>query len=495
MTMTDEARTWLNSRGIGDQVLARWPVVGATVPFGDTGYEHQAVVFNYVRDGERVNWKARAIDGKHFTQQIKGEQRFWNLDTVLAGPKDMVYITEGEMDALSLAEAGIADDQILCVPLGGPPKASESPEDARRYSYVFDALDEGLREVERFVLCTDNDNPGRYLKHDLVAILGGHVCSHVEFEGGCKDANDVLNASGPESLRMFLQSQQKEWPVVGLYVLDDLPEPPKLELWLPGFPEWENKIRLAPTTLSILTGRPGHGKTHIAQQIWFNIARQYDIAVALFSAETPAKPYARRNLRQFFHTKLERDMSEDEIKAADDWIRDHFVFIQHPNLRPTFPWLMDTIEAAVHRYGCRAAIVDPWNKLEADFNYREMNETQWIGNCLDEMLDAARGLDVHLQVLAHPAKPDSQSRKSAPDLYSISGSAHWANRADQGFCIHRDKVVGEDGKRQTDATFFHLKARFEELGWPCRVGVRLNLDSGRYYSTDFKTGTQKATAQ
>ena len=31
-------------------------------------------------------------------------------------------------------------------------------------------------------------------------------------------------------------------------------------LWKPGFPEWERKIMLAPRTLSVVTGHPGHGK-------------------------------------------------------------------------------------------------------------------------------------------------------------------------------------------------------------------------------------------
>ena len=39
-------------------------------------------------------------------------------------------------------------------------------------------------------------------------------------------------------------------------------------LWKPGFPEWERKIMLAPRTLSVVIGHPGHGKIVPWTQIW-----------------------------------------------------------------------------------------------------------------------------------------------------------------------------------------------------------------------------------
>ncbi len=59
----------------------------------------------------------------------------------------------------------------------------------------------------------------------------------------------------------------------GVYGLRDIPEPPALEIWQPGFSEWEIKLAFAPTTLSIVTGHPGHGKTILSTQVWYQIAR------------------------------------------------------------------------------------------------------------------------------------------------------------------------------------------------------------------------------
>jgi twinkle protein len=483
--MDAEILQWATSRGLSENVLSRMRVEGGAAQFGHE--TPKAIVFGYYRDGNRVNYKARRIDTKAYKQEKGGEQRFYNLDKVLDGVKDTVWITEGEMDALSIVECGIAaDNGVLSVPTGAPADASDEPGDMKKYQYVLDALEGGLSEVSRFVIATDNDSPGRALRSDLVALLGAAKCWFVDFPEGVKDANEALVQWGAEDLKAFLTDGQQEWPIEGIYTLDQVPEPPKLELWEPGFPEWESRVKLAARTLSVFTGIPGHGKTHFSQQIWFNIARKYGIRVALLSAETGIKPHVRKNLRQFYFSKAEFQLTDEEKREADEWISQHFVFVNHPNARPTFPWLCEMIEAAHARHGCRAFVCDPWNKLESNYDRRKQSETQWIGECLDDLLDLTRSLDMHIQIVAHPAKPtDPQARNRAPDLYSISGSAHWSNRVDQGFSISRPKLVDEDGNRSTGCEFYHLKTRFEELGWPCKLPMRLD-DNKCFRSSEYE---------
>ncbi len=471
-------RRFLTSRGINEQTWRRWHVAFDWAVF--EGQRRPAVQFRYLRGEHVVNWKARAVDTKLFTQMKGGEACFWNLDRVLASPMDEVFVVEGEMDALSLAEAGVPDVAILSVPNGAPAEAAANAADSRRYEHALAALEAGLKKAKRVILCVDNDAPGRALRADLVSIFGPAKCWTVDWPSNVKDANDALMQWGPEDLNRYVHDAQKPWPIAGLYTLSEIPEAAPLTLWEPEFVEWKGKLRLAPTMVSVMTGYPGHGKTAFSQQLWFGIAKRYNLRIALFSAETPAKPHVRRALRQYYHGFNEWILTPEQIAEADEWIDDRFVFIMHPNARPTFPWLMDMTEAAVHRYGCRAVVIDPWNKLEADFDPGEKTETQWIGDCLDQMLDAARALDVHIQVLAHPAKPPSERRKLPPDLYSISGSQHWNNRVDQGFCIHRPKIVDGRGERCTQANLLHLKARFADLGWPCKLSMQFNLSTGRY---------------
>lgn len=488
--MDKEILEWAKGRGIHETTLARMRVEGGAAQFGPEKF--MSIVFGYYKDGERVNYKARSLEGKRFKQQKGGEQRFYNLDKVLDGVKDTVWIVEGELDALTLVEAGVCADSGVLGALGAPSEESDNPAEMKKYQYVLDALDQGLSEVSRFVIVTDNDEPGRALRSDLVALLGPAKCWFVDFPEGVKDANEALTKWGGGDLRIYLIDGQQEWPIEGIYTLDQVPEPPKLELWNPGFMEWDNRVKLAARNLSVFTGIPGHGKTHFAQQIWFNIAQEYGVKVALLSAETGIKPHVRRNLRQFYHGKKEFELSDAQKAEADGWVAEHFVFVAHPNARPNFNWLCDMVEVAHARHGCRAFVCDPWNKLESNFDRRAKTETQWIGECLDDLMDLTRSLDMHIQIIAHPAKPtDPKTRGKAVDLYSIHGSANWSNRVDQGFSILRPNIVEDDGSKATGCEFYHLKARFEELGWPCKLPMRL-ADNGCFKSTEFENSAQVA---
>jgi twinkle protein len=442
----------------------------------------ETICFPYRRGDRLVNTKYRAIDEKKFRMQEAGELRFFNLNAVLRGGSKDVWIFEGEIDALSAFEAGIPQSKILSVPNGAPANASDAPAEQDRYRFVLAGLEEGLGAVEKFILATDNDGPGRALRQDLVNILGAARCWFIDWPAHTKDANDLLMRGGPGELLDYLEGEPKEWPIDGLYKLSDLPEPAPLESWDLGFPEWERKLRMAPGTLVILTGHPGQGKTTIAAQLAFNICRRYDLKAAVASFETNAKPHHRRNVRRFMFGKWLP--TDEECATADRWNDEHFLWLVHPRRRPTFRWFMDLAEVAVMRHRAKIIVLDPWNKVESD-RPSDVRETDWIRDRLNEMLDFARNFGVLMLVLCHPAKGDHRSRDRRPELEDIAGSKHWDNIPDQGLAIFRPKVF-DKGERKTEAQLFHLKARFEELGHECRLDVNYSLTEGRFRSMDYE---------
>jgi twinkle protein len=468
-------------RKVSRATLERLGVGSGMAYFPELSRQSEGVYFPYRGgEGEVVSWKAVAFPMKAFTSKAGGKLQFWNLDRALGSPT--VYITEGEWDAASLVEAGIPVEQVISVPNGARERPAEAPQELRGYGYVEEALREGLNRTKRFVWCGDSDGPGRSLRADMVKLLGAAHFHHVEWPEGCKDANDMLRADGPAALRDLVTEGALPWPIEGLYRLDELPEPPPLTLWRPGFPEWENKVLLAPRTLSVVTGHPGHGKTSLLMQIWYQVCRDYGVAAAVASFETRAKPHHRRTLRQLHVGKLEKHMSDAEMTRADNWIADHFLWILHPEQRPSLEWLLDTAAVAVHRHGVRIIQVDPWNRLEAARDRHE-SETDYIGRCLRQLHVFANDMNCHVQVIAHPAKMDATRKGRAPELEDISGSKNWDNMVDQGFVVHRPKFF-EDGERKTEAEFLHKKARFDELGFACNLKMDLDLRTGCYRSAD-----------
>jgi len=482
---------WAARRKISAGTLRALRVGADHIPFGDR--KLPAVIFNYLdASGRTVNWKARALNEKDYRQKPGGEQCFYNQAAVLAGPLAEVYITEGEMDALALVEAGIPVHSVLSVVGGAPAQATTDARDSQRYSYIGDALDSGLDRCKKFILVTDSDNPGRHLRADLAALLGAVNCHWIDWPEGIKDANDALVAWGAEKTHAYMRDTVKEFPIDGVFRLSQIPEPPALVLWSPGWSEFESRVHLSPTCLSVLSGWPGHGKSHLSQQLWAQIVRQYDIRVAIMSMETREKPFVRRNLRSAYWSKLEMEMSDAEKTEADEWIEDHFLFIHHPKNSPAWPWITDAVNDCHARHGISAVSIDPFNMVIPTFDKRQQTETEWIGRCLDDATYLAKVCTLHFQIIAHPAKPIGSGVREPITYSSIAGSQHWANKSDQILSIHRKTFQDEDGSRNTDARLIVHKSRYEELGYPCEIGMKLNLDSGCFRCTEYDAGGWQA---
>lgn len=481
--LSDTVAAWAQTdRKISRATLERLGVVsGTAVFFPELGRKSDAVVFRY-----REGWKARAVPDKAFVASKGLKMSFWGEDDVLQNKAETVYVVEGELDRCALVEAGLSPGEVMSVPNGAKQRTTEAPSELRGYSYVDEALKAGLSRVKRFVWCGDGDDSGLALRADMAKLLGAARFSFVNWPDGCKDANDVLRTDGARDLRELVTEGALPWPVIGLYRLSELPEPPALTLWDPGFVEWESKIRLAPRTLSVVTGHPSMGKTLLWTQVWFQVARAYRLAMCVATFENRPKPHMRRQLRTLISGKLERDMDDGERQKADTWINDHYFFAVHPDNRQTLEWFLDIAETAIVRHGAKVVTLDPWNRLEGS-RERNEREDEYIARCLRTLHVFATDMNCHVQITAHPAKMDSKRRGLAPDLEDISGARHWENMADQGFVVHRPEIF--DGTtRKTEAILYHKKARFDELGHQCRLGLQYDLAKGRFRSTDYDTG-------
>ena len=101
-----------------------------------------------------VNVKYR--DGQKNFKMVSGaELIFYGLDNIKTMEK--IYIVEGEIDALSLHEAGIYS---VCSVPNGASKGNQ------RLEYLDNCF-EYFKDKTEIILCTDNDNPGIELRNEL----------------------------------------------------------------------------------------------------------------------------------------------------------------------------------------------------------------------------------------------------------------------------------------------------------------------------------------
>lgn len=412
------------------------------------------LAFPFVHRSKIVNTKYRA-PGKQFTQTKGGEKVFWNADAIVdpdvqSGQNPLV-ITEGEIDALSFIEAGYP--HVVSVPNGAPPPKKDyqqepiNPENDVAFSYLLRDWDD-LKSIKCIIIATDNDEPGKQLAEELVRRLGRDRCKFVTYPEGCKDANDVLVKHNPEALLALLR-HSKPYPVSGLYTLDDLPPEPELAPVSTGWGRLDLKVFYP--AFMVITGKAGSGKSTWANQLVGQLAYMHEWPVAIASFEMRIRPFITRTLQATFHHMGGRG-------NADQWINGNFVFIApEPNDETDnfdVEWLIERAITAVVRHGIRILLIDPWNEID-HATKRTENNNDYTGRAIRALKRFGREHEVLVIVVAHPNKWAVTNKE--PDkinLYDISDTSHFANKADLGVTVAR---VGESLESNVIVT----KVRYE----------------------------------
>lgn len=437
--LCDEAASYLEARGISRDIATLCGVVSGSKFFRKAKRELPAVGFVYNAKGRDYAAKWRAISEKDFTQDGAAQTLF--LADKIAS-RESVIITEGEIDAISFWQAGLPS--AVSIPSGAIQSSSE--DDSSRTKWLSHNEDL-ITQAKNIFLAVDTDGPGRTTANELARRIGKAKCWSVSYPEGCKDANDVLVKHGPEALQQCI-ADAKPWPIEGIASPGDYADR-VLSLYRKGLQKgistgWsavDEVFSLNPGNLVILTGIPGHGKSSWLDALLVNAMVQHKWRVAYASFENPpeihtSKLIALKNDKPFGDGPTAR-MSEDEMQEALEWVADRVVFLTHDGVMPTTQSLIDRFESAVRRKGVKACVIDPFNFLKLGTKREGGVDTEAINEMLSELKMFAQRAEVVVFLVAHPAKPVGQGADWVPNGYSISGSAHFYNRADFGLTMHR----------------------------------------------------------
>lgn len=481
-TISPQASAFLEARGLDVDLCLRLGITSAKSRGGS-----ECIIFPYERAGQRVNRKIRKIDTKEFIQDKDGEQILWRLDCVTdAGLADQpLIITEGEADCVAAIQAGYW--RSVSMPGGGPTEAHKDEQDLRasaRYACIQSAPLDGVKE---FILATDNDPVGIALRTDLVALLHPARCKFVTYPAGCKDLNDVLRQYGEAGVKSVLEGAQ--WVAVsGVLEPDQLPTLPPLIVWRPEIhPPIDALIAVCPGHVSVWTGLAGDGKSTLVNGCMWSIADRYGIKIAAASFEsTPQREYW-ADLVAF------RGQGEDEART---WWRKHIVFLYSDGYVPgtsdpidaTIGWFLNAAETAVRRHGCRIIVLDPWSQMDHDTTNER--EDQYVRRVLKAFKRFARVMDVHVAIVAHPAKPkrNPDGTYPVPEGYDISGAAHWKNAPDLGMTVYRSPPLIEDQNNPGSMIPDPQSTRVLVKAWKVKFHRTMNAPGEVYASVDKRTG-------
>lgn len=415
------------------------------------------IAFPYRRKGVLVSCKYRDVN-KNFWQEADAEKIFYGLDDI----KDAndIIIVEGEMDKLAMEEAGFRN--CVSVPDGAPPSVSDknlpSQEQDIKYQYLWNCK-EYLAKASRIILATDGDAPGQALAEELARRIGRERCWRVKWPkkndaSNLKDANEVLMYMGPEVLREVIENAEL-YPIEGLFKFRDYFD--EIDAYYhrtftndfgvsTGWRALDALYNVVPGELTIITGVPNSGKSEWIDALLCNLNESVGWKFALCSMENKVREHARKLLEKhikkpFFDARygesIER-MNADELEQGKMWLNDTFHLIRCENdCLPSINWVLDLAKAAVLRHGVNGLVIDPYNELDHQ-RPSSMTETEYVSQMLTKVKRFAQHHSCHVWFVAHPRQLQNWTGQ-APNLYDISGSAHFINKCDNGIVIHRNR--------------------------------------------------------
>jgi twinkle protein len=225
-------------------------------------FRNGAFRFEYRDRGELRFTKIKTLDKRFWVEPSGQPLLFWNLDAIRdlpSRPKEPLVITEGEHDAIAVAQA--CGGFVLSVPNGSSGKRSDGQvlvKDDSAYAYLWGADQKLIPELEQFdkiVLATDNDEKGIIGRAEISIRIGEARCWYVTFPAGCKDSNDVLLKHGEDALRKIIAAAKPMRPG-HLVKPSDIP-PRRAEVtYSTGLGFLNQHIMLVRPELLVLTGVP-----------------------------------------------------------------------------------------------------------------------------------------------------------------------------------------------------------------------------------------------
>ena len=447
---------WLEKRGINiNTAIHMGTYSGRRGPDGQvvSHPEGDVLCFPFIKDGEIVGHKYRGPQ-KSFWQQANGRKQFYNAD-ILTDPalhngSVSLIITEGELDALAVATAG--HPYVVSVPDGAPPPRDANgrtinvprttddiiPSADTKFGYIS-ADWESLAKVRKIIIAVDNDDAGRRLGDELVRRLDRVRCSFVTFPETCKDFNEVLVNHGAETVLNIIAAA-KPYPVDGVYKLSDFPPEEPIQTYTTGWGSLDQYIRPYLGAFMVVGGFPGHGKSTWTLQFAANMARLHGWGVAVASFEMKVVPYVTDTLMSTFLQGPIKFAAPVNRKRAVDFVESKFTFVAPEKgdneTDHDIDWLIDRMQVAVIRNGCKMILIDPFNEIEQN-KKRDETTTEYIGRAIRKLKGFAMQYNVLVCVVVHPTKGSNGLDSSELSLYSLADSSHWANKADIGAIVGR----------------------------------------------------------
>ncbi len=428
------------------------------------------------KSGESKNWCQSGAD----TTPL-----LFNMNRI--NPNNSLLITCGELDCAAAIECGWKN--AVSIPLGD------------QNTKWCDECKEWLDQFNDIVICADNDSSGDKFVKTVVPMLHSKRCRivalprSVEIEDSVgekktvpiKDLNEYMVRCGKElALEAIVKANYS--PINSVADLSDV-EPIEYEN-VDGVnfgisPLDDEVVRLFFSTLTVISGRPGAGKSSILGQLMCN-AMDQGYNTWIFSGELPNgmnkswMNYILAGCRNIESKVSQRGNEYYMVKnGARIGINQHYRgkwLIYKDDMDNDLNSLMTSMEQVVCRKAVKLLILDNFMCIDNTNNEEELRSQT---DTIKKLIRFAKEYQVAIVLVCHPRKFDG----GAPmDIYDIAGSSNIVNLAHRTIALRR---VYESDRENMAKMSERKKAlmKYDVIVTVVkdRMFGRQNIDVGVYY--------------
>lgn len=442
---TDEAVQYLKKRGIPEEITRKYEITMHKEKDG-------IMVFPFVDDKDDM-WFVKYRNIKYEKGVSKGPKEWPEKDRkpILFGMNHCNFenrtlvMTEGQIDALSCAAAGI--ENAVSVPMG------KNVFTWVPYCFNF------MGRFEELIVFGDLEDGEITLLESMKTRFHGSI-KHVRPEDyqGCKDANEILQKYGEDAVRKCVSNAVaipvpylKRGKDIQKMSLDDR------EYMLTGITELDKKCRFYFGELIILTGAAGEGKSTMASQ-WVSRAIDQGYNAMIYSGEMQdwmVKNWLDMQIAGKHNLTLNNDIElETYQKIINSEMYGRYYVYEAPD-DGTQETLIETIKNSIQQYGTRFIVIDNlMTVLDCD-DHMELNEAQTAYT--RRLAKIAQDSDVIIILIVHPRKSSLQTFSND----DIAGSSNIVNRAHKTIRYSRPKkeFTDADGVKWTKDELYDCPIR------------------------------------
>lgn len=476
----EPAVEYMQSRGISEEVTKQYSIT--TRRDSDN-----VIVFPFYDENNIMQFvKYRKTD----FDKTKDQNKEWceaDCKPILFGmdqcnyENDTLIMTEGQIDSLSVAEAGI--ENAVSVPTG-----------ANGFTWVPYCWD-FLEKFNTLIIFGDYEKGKITLLADMKGRFHGTLKNvRPEDYKGCKDANELLQKYGKQAIVDAIQNAVAVRNPRIIEMADIVPTEEADEKISSGIKYLDRAIGgFTMGTLTIITGDSGYGKSTLASQFG-TFALKQGFNVFFYSGEMSkwqVKKWLDRQIAGPSFTRLvskgngydEWCVKDETVQKINEWYKGRcFLYENSVNMSEGNETLLDVFKEAIKQCACRVLIVDNLMTAMEDDLASDLYRQQTV--FIKKLVDMAKTYNVIIILVAHQRKNQSGKNYSNDD---IAGSSNIKNlchlvlryakpnsgESDRILSIEKERLTGRKNFDDIELWFDEASKRISEtqnefswdLGW------------------------------